>query len=88
MRQAYDVLSDPKSRAAYDHACETGMPEPDPLSNSVDFMDNIDGELNRRLAVMALLYIRRRMTPDNPEVSLFEVEARMGFPRDYLEFTL
>jgi len=51
-------------------------------------MDNIDGELNRRLAVMALLYIRRRMTPDNPEVSLFEVEARMGFPRDYLEFTL
>ncbi len=88
LKQAYDVLSDPQTRAAYDRACETGMPEPDPLSASVDFMDNIDGELNRRLAVLALLYIRRRMSPENPEVSLFEVEARMGFPRDYLEFTL
>jgi hypothetical protein len=51
-------------------------------------MDNTSGELNRRLAVLALLYIRRRTYPDAPAVSLFEIEARMGFPRDYLEFTL
>lgn len=51
-------------------------------------MDNTSGELNRRLAVLALLYIRRRTYPDSPAVSLFEIEARMGFPRDYLEFTL
>lgn len=88
LKQAYDVLSDPQRRSAYDLECETGMPAPDPLSASVDFMDNIDGELNRRLAVLALLYIRRRTKPDSPEVSLFEVESRMGFPRDYLEFTL
>ena len=50
-------------------------------------MDNIDGELNRRLAVLALLYIKRRMNPYTPEVSLAEVESRMGFPRDYLVFT-
>jgi len=88
LKQAYDVLSDPQQRAAYDLACQTGMEAPDPLSDSVDFMHNIDGELNRRLAVLALLYIRRRMSPENPQVSLFEVEMRMGFPRDYLEFTL
>jgi hypothetical protein len=50
-------------------------------------MDNIDGELNRRLALLALLYYRRRTNPSNPAVSLMEVEERMGFPRDYLEFT-
>jgi hypothetical protein len=50
-------------------------------------MDQIDGELNRRLAVLAVLYIRRRTNPSRPEVSLMEVEVRMGFPRDYLEFT-
>jgi len=49
-------------------------------------MDDMKGELNRRLAVLALLYIHRRTNPYSPEVSLLEVEKRMGFPRDYLEF--
>jgi curved DNA-binding protein CbpA len=88
LKMAYDVLSDPKLRAEYDSMCAGNLPEPDPLSTSLDFMDDMDGELNRRLAVLALLYIKRRTNPDAPEVSLHEVETRMGFPRDYLEFTL
>jgi curved DNA-binding protein CbpA len=88
LKQAYDVLSDPKLRAEYDAGFATNPVEPDPLSNSLDFMDDMDGELNRRLAVLALLYIRRRSHPDSPGVTLYEVEKRMGFPRDYLEFTL
>ena len=63
-------------------------PQPAPLSTSIDFMDSFDGELNRRLAVLALLYIQRRTNPYHPEVSLAEVEMRMGFPRDYLHFTM
>jgi curved DNA-binding protein len=88
LKQAYDVLADPARRAVYDAACEKEAPETVPLSTSIDFMDNMEGELNRRLAVLALLYVRRRTYPDRPEVSLFEVERRMGFPRDYLEFTI
>jgi curved DNA-binding protein CbpA len=88
LKQAYDVLSDPVQRAKYDATYEMDVPPPDPLSTSVDFMDSIDGELNRRLAVLAVLYIRRRTNPARPEVSLMEVEVRMGFPRDYLEFTM
>jgi curved DNA-binding protein CbpA len=87
LKQSYDVLSNPTLRAEYDAACEKDAPEEDPLSNSIDFMDDIEGELNRRLAVLALLYYKRRTNPHNPEVSLAEVETRMGFPRDYLEFT-
>ena len=87
LRQAYEVLSNPARRAKYDAVCEKDALQPDPLSDSIDFMDNIEGELNRRLAVLALLYIRRRTSPGHPEVSLAEVELRMGFPRDYLEFT-
>jgi hypothetical protein len=34
-----------------------------------------------------VLYLRRRTTPRCPEVSLMEIEERMGFPRDYLDFT-
>jgi curved DNA-binding protein CbpA len=88
LKQAYDVLSDPKLRAEYDAGFANNPAEPDPLSNSLDFMDDMEGELNRRLAVLALLYIKRRSNPESPEVTLFEVEKRMGFPRDYLEFTL
>jgi curved DNA-binding protein CbpA len=87
LKQAYDILSDPDKRAQYDAACESDSPEPEPLSSSIDFMDSMEGELNRRLAVLALLYFQRRNNPYNPEVSLMEVESRMGFPRDYLEFT-
>ena len=88
LKQAYDVLSDPERRAEYDATYKKQAPEPVPLSTSVDFMNSNDGELNRRVAVLALLYLQRRITPFTPEVSLREVERRMGFPRDYLDFTM
>ncbi len=87
LKQAYDVLSDPERRAEYDATYKKEAPEPVPLSASIDFMDSIEGEMNRRLAVLGLLYLQRRTNPYAPEVSLSEVETRMGFPRDYLQFT-
>ena len=87
LKAAYDVLSDPVRRAEYDAACQKKAPHQAPLSASIDFMDSLEGELNRRLAVLAVLYFRRRSNPYAPEVSLAEIEARMGFPRDYLDFT-
>jgi len=87
LRQAYEVLSDRERRTEYDAAYNNEPPRPIPLSDSVDFMDDIEGEMNRRLALLALLYNQRRTSPYKPEVSLLTVEARMGFPRDYLQFT-
>jgi curved DNA-binding protein CbpA len=87
LKQAYDVLSNPARRLEYDAARKKEGPQAVPLSTTIDFMDSMEGELNRRLAVLALLYIQRRTNPYSPEVSLLDVENRMGFPRDYLEFT-
>ena len=85
---AHKVLSDPDRRSEYDAQRATRQPRiQNPMSSSVDFMDQGEGDLNRRLAVLAILYYRRRMYPNNPEVSLNEIEQRMGFPRDYLDFT-
>jgi len=84
---AYEVLSNPASRAAYDLDCARGSAQKVPMSCSIDFMDNMEGETNRRLAVLAVLYFRRRENPTGPEMSLCEIETRMGFPRDYLDFT-
>jgi len=87
LQEAWNVLSDPKRRAEYDATSRNEPPQPVPLSTSVDFMDDVEGELNRRLAVLALLYIQRRTNPYKPEVSVAAVEKCMGFPRDYLQFT-
>jgi hypothetical protein len=86
LKKAYDVLSNPVTRAEYDSA--RGYQEPQPYSATVDFMDKLEGEVNRRLAVLAVLYFRRRTAPHFPEVTLAEIEERMGFPRDYLDFTM
>ena len=88
LKAAYDVLSDPEQRAEYDASRKTEVSAPAPLSTWVDFMDKMEGELNRRLALLAVLYFQRRTNPDNPEVSLVYIESCMGFPREYLEFTV
>jgi curved DNA-binding protein len=85
LTRAYEVLSDPELRAAYD--AKRNAEEPAPLSTWIDFMDNLEGEVNRRVAVLAILYSQRRTTPNKPEVSFREIEKRLGFPRDYLDFT-
>lgn len=84
---AYEVLSDPDRRSEYDAVRERESDRVPPLSTTIDFMDNLEGETNRRLAVLAVLYYRRRTNPQKPEVGLNEIESRMGFPRDYLDFT-
>lgn len=87
-KEAYDVLSVPALRAEYDAAREMQSLQPAPLSHSIDFMDSVEGELNRRLALLALLYNQRRTDPDSPHLTLHDIEKLMGFPRDYLEFTI
>ena len=88
LKLAYDVLSNPESRAEYDAIFAQTVVHKAPLSTSIDFMDSIEGEKNRRLAVLAVLYFRRRENPTGPAVSLKELEKKMGFPRDYMDFTM
>lgn len=88
LTSAYQVLSDPDRRAEYNLQRATSQPKvQNPMSSTIDFMDQVEGDLNRRLAVLVILYYRRRMYPSEPEVPLAEIERRMGFPRDYLDFT-
>jgi hypothetical protein len=88
VKEAYDILSVPELRAEYDAAREKHEQQPAPLSTSIDFMDTIEGEMNRRLALLALLYNQRRTDPEKPHLTLQEVEKLMGFPREYLEFSI
>jgi curved DNA-binding protein len=87
LNRAFEVLSDPEQRAEYDAKLRSKQDEPNPVFESVDFLDGIEGEMNRRLAVLSLLYRRCRANVHDPKVSLRELEMLMGFPREYLDFT-
>lgn len=87
VKTAYDVLSNTDRRTRYDATRTVGEVKISPLSAVMDFMDDVDGEMNRRMALLAVLYTRRRTSPRYPEVTLVEIEAYLGFPRDYLDFT-
>lgn len=87
VKTAYDVLSNAERRAKYDAMRSGEIQAATPLSSTIDFMDDIEGEVNRRLALLAVLYSRRRTSPRYPEVTLMEIETYLGFPRDYLDFT-
>jgi curved DNA-binding protein CbpA len=88
LKKAYDVLSEPGLRAEYDSIRESNQINPMPIFELKDFVTGVEAESNRRLGVLALLYNQRRSDPDHPAISLLNLEQRMGFPREYLSFTM
>jgi curved DNA-binding protein CbpA len=89
LNRAFDVLSDPDRRALYDASREAAHSDtrPFPIFELSEFVNGIEGEVNRRLGVLSLLYNQRRTNSENPKVSLYDLERRMGWPREYLDFT-
>lgn len=88
LQAAYEVLSDPQRRAAYDARARRPETGALPIFELREFVNGLEGEVNRRLGVLALLYTRRRTSPQDPGISLFDLEKRMAMPREYLDFTV
>ena len=88
LNQAYEELSDPAKRTAYNAIYEGHRTQPIELFESKEFAIGVDGEGNRRMGILCLLYTRRRSNPDDPGISLLEFESIMSFPREHLLFTM
>lgn len=88
LNEAYAVLSNPERRVRYDATLKHRQEEPSAVFETVDFLDGIEGEVNRRLAVLSLLYRHCRANVHNARVSLLDLEKQMGFPREYLDFAI
>ncbi len=88
MKRAYTVLSDAQRRADYDRQLDEQREGPRPIFGRKAFVTGVEAEANRRLGVLALLYNQRQSDPDHPSISLLELEREMGFPREYLNFTM
>jgi curved DNA-binding protein len=88
VRTAFEILSDPDARAAYDANYDRDRSE----QWEVFRQDTADGERDddRRLfhAVLSLLYIQRRRDPDNAGLAPSHMERMLGVPREHLDFPL
>jgi curved DNA-binding protein CbpA len=88
LNQAYETLSDAQLRSSYNAVYEGHKIQPIGLFETKEFSIGVDGEANRRMGILCLLYNRRRSNPDDPGLSLLEFEAMMSFAREHLMFTM
>jgi len=88
LSRIYETLIDAKKRERYDLQRRLREPGAIPVFGLAEFVAGIDGEVNRRLGVLCLLYKRRRSNPDHPALSLLQLEFLMEFPREHLLFTV
>ena len=88
LNDAHRILSDSATRAAYDLTYKAKSQEPLSIFNLKEFTIGIDGENNRRMGILCLLYTRRRSNDERPGMSLLEFEKLMSFPREHLMFTI
>jgi DnaJ-like protein/PilZ domain-containing protein len=88
LTKAYTILSDPARRASYDQIHRDRRAEPLPVFALKEFVEGLEGEANRRLGILSLLYNQRRTNPDDPGLSVLEFESIMSFPREHLEFAI
>lgn len=86
--KAYQVLSDPVQRAAYDVEHQAVRKVRWKIFDQPDATRGMQGEKRKRQGILGLLYAKRMNQPHQPGVSILELEDLLGCPREHLEFTL
>jgi len=86
--QAYRVLSDPESRAAYDVKHKAAAALRWRIFDKPDDVDGFEDENRKRWAILAALYMKRKREPEKPAVRLRDLEVLLGCPREHLQFSL
>jgi len=84
--EAYEILSSPEKRAAYD---ANYRPQPRPAAPEPERTPPDPAEeASRRDQIMLQLYQRRLTHPEQPSLGLRDLEALLGTPKNQLEFSL
>jgi len=88
LQTAYAILTDPEKKLEYDEERRCQYERPMEVFGMKEFTDGIEGEANRRMGVLCLLYNKRRTSPDEAGMSVLHMETLMAFPREHLLFTI
>lgn len=88
VNEAFQILSDPEKRKDFDSTYKTKKENPLPVFLTKEFTEGVDGEVNRRIGLLCLLYTQRRINQILPALSVLEIEQVMFIPREHLAFTI
>jgi curved DNA-binding protein CbpA len=88
LTEAYEVLSDPERRAQYDALHQHFWRERWKIMEASGSEADVRTEQVARLTLLELLYTRRRTDPRQPSMSVLDIEAVIGRPREHLEFSI
>jgi hypothetical protein len=84
---AYEVLSDPEKRAAYDVQLSGQRRNHWTTFRNKQEGDGISAERRKRSLILSVMYRKRQRTPEQPLVSMHELEQVLGIEKEHLEFT-
>jgi curved DNA-binding protein len=88
LTRGYEILSKRETRAAYDLEYQSHMTRSLKIFELKEFAPGLDGERNRRMGILCILFNRRRSNPEAAGMSILDLENQTGFPREHLQFTL
>lgn len=88
VNMAYEVLSDPAQRYAFDNLKGTDEDLDSPKFSGVQFFNSLGREAGLRGALLCILYDRRRSKPLKPGLAVRDVEAMLETGADELFFVL
>src|SRR3954451_6611589 len=78
VNDAFKILSDPEKRKEFDDKYKTRKDNPLPVFLTKEFTEGVDGEINRRMGLLCLLYTQRRQNQVMPALSVLEIEGMMS----------
>jgi curved DNA-binding protein CbpA len=89
VHEAYTTLSNPESRARYDISYhQTRQDRWRFIQKGADSENDFEMEQIGRLTILEALYTRRRMEPETPTLTPYDLESLSGRPREHLAFTV
>ena len=86
--EAYQILSDPQRRAAYDVQHRDNRRLSWKIFDQSNSTQGIEAERRKRHGILQLLYRKRISQPDLPGMTLKDFEDLLGVPKEHLEFSL
>ena len=86
--KAYQVLSDPEERAAFDAKYEQLRSDRWKIVEEASQSDGFEQDDRIRQGVLSLLYVARRQDALNPGMGIIEFEKVLGCPQHHMDFHL
>ena len=88
LREAYDVLSDPDTREAYDANYDDARSEEWKIFDQSSASGDRDDDQRLFHGILSLLYVARRRNPKDAGMAPSHLERLLGVPPEHLEFPL